>query len=177
MVIPELSPWIGWPLITVSAMVFGLASAPEQSRTFVHRFPVLKPTYRPLDWAIELICGGLSGSGTMTAGEAINALMTARPNSIETTESRLRDKASMGTVRVWGKKIPAEFLPLYYPSLEEIPQSTWAYAQIDLRSISGPLPTNSLAYLNPHRNNTGPLFNAVRFNKQEIINLCRAESS
>jgi hypothetical protein len=62
--------------------------------------------------------------------------------------------------------------------LEEIPVSTWGYAGIDLNSISGPLATNSLSYLRPsERNPNLPLYNAVRFSKEEIADLCRTEDT
>ena len=176
MTIPQISPFLGVPLILAGVAVFLLAMFPAQIRGAARGCAAVEVFYPYLDKSILWICGGLGESETITAGAALQKLMKARPNSIETTESRLRDKASMGAIRAWGKKIPKEAIPTHLPSLEEIPVTTWSYARIDLKSISGPLATNRLTYLNPNIENTGQLYSAVRFNKQEIIGLCLAES-
>lgn len=171
MMLPDL-PWsIGVPFLMGCAAVAAVALFPENVRALGSRIPHAAPY---LDRAITWICVD-PDEETITAGNAIRAVMEARPSSIETTEARIRDQAATGKIRSWGKKIPTEAIPMHLPSLEQIETETWLYAQIDLGSIHGPLPDNRMRFLRPHDNITKPLFQAVRFNKKEINALCIAE--
>jgi hypothetical protein len=95
-----------------------LAFFPSQIRGAVRRLPILNSFRQPLDRAIAFIAGDFE---TIPAGQALEMLAGGRPNSIETTKSRLRDKASIGAVRAWGKKIPLEAIPTYFPRWKKSP--------------------------------------------------------
>jgi hypothetical protein len=168
---PELPWWIGALLLVGCAVVGGMAMFPEEVRSLGRRHPKLAPH---VDRAITWLCVD-GNEKTIPAGDAIRALMDASSHSAEATESRIRDQASIGKIRAWGKQIPADAIPLHLPSLEPIKAETWLYAQIDLNSIGGPLPSNRMRYLQTHANNLGPLYQAVRFNKAEIEIFCLAE--
>jgi hypothetical protein len=132
---------------------------------------------RELTQPVEIQGAGMNDQTFVSAGVAIRAVMDARPNSIETTAINLRDKAAIGAIRSWGRRASSDLIQTKVPTLEEIPAATWQYAEIDLSSIEGPLPTNKMQFLRQISQESRPLYEAVRFNKSEIDAFCLREKS
>ncbi len=128
---------------------------------------------------IEEICRiwPIMDDRTITAGEAIEAIEWASLKSAEITEINLRGLAHIKKIRVWGRPISKQAIPIDMETLAIIPAETWEFIGIDLHSTLGPLATNRLRYLHNNTNDSVSLFEAVRFNRLEIAELCLTENT
>lgn len=179
--IPGLSPWIGLPIVVLC--IFGLVTslAPERVRSTVHRMGVLDPVMPHIDWAIDWVIGiDLSDQEQIPGYEALQMYAEARPNSYETTALNLADKACLGDIKAWGRPRPKMVLPDHVAAVKPIPPHIWEYAVIDVNLVNGPLPRSDMTYrqeyVKPYLKDDRILYEAVRFNKKEMIEICRAES-
>lgn len=117
----------------------------------------------------------------MAGYEVLSALAEARPNSYETSAINLADAARLGKVRAWGRPRLRMALPDFPTAVEQIPPDVWAYAVLDASLIHGPLPRSDMTYrqkwVKPYIDDDRTLYDAVRFNKNEAMALCRAETA
>lgn len=114
---------------------------------------------------------------TIAAGEAVESIAWASQQSDDLTAIKLRDLAHTGRLRTWGRRFPTTAIRSEFEPLEQIAAQVWGYAVIHPRTTKGPLPTNCLRYVHGHNEADGHLYEAVRFNRKEIVDLCLAEGT
>ena len=118
---------------------------------------------------------------TITAFEALQMLTEVRPNSYETNAINLADSTRLGKVRTWGRPRPKMAIPDHITAVEPIPPDIWAYAIIDASLIHGPIPQSNMKYrqqfVRPYIEDDRTLYDAVYFNKKEVVELCHAENT
>ena len=179
--IPELSPWIGLPVVALCVCALIVSLAPERVRSVAHAVPRIAPALPHIDKLIDWVVGiDLNDTAVIPGYEAIRLYCEARPNSDETTAINLADSARLGELRSWGRPRPKEALPGHIPAPEQIPPDVWAYAVLDAGLIYGPMPQSSMTYrkqyVKPYLEDDRLLYDAVRFSKREVIELCRRAS-
>ena len=130
-------------------------------------------------YAFSAYCAGDSANETLPAYEVLRFFNNARPNSYETTAINLADAARLGQVRAWGRTIPKMGIPDHVTAVKQIPSDVWVYAVIDSSLIYGSFPQSKMKYrkkyIRPHTEDDRELYDAVRFNKKEIMELCVLE--
>lgn len=118
---------------------------------------------------------------TIAGYQVLRCLVDARPNSYETAAIILGDAARLGQVRAWGRPRLNQALPLHTPAVEPIAPDIWAYAVLDASCANGPLPRSDMKYrqqfIQPYLADSRVLYDAVRFNRDEVEILCHAESA
>lgn len=179
--IPQIPPWVGVPIVLLCMAALAVSLATEKVRSMMRSVSMLEFSYPHIDRLIDWVVGiDSQDKEQMPAYAAIFALAEARPNSYETTAINLADKARLGDIRAWGRPRPKMAIPTHITAVEQIPPDVWAYAVINAALIHGPLPQSNMAYrqqfIRPYLEDDRVLYDAVRFNKREITNLCREES-
>lgn len=180
--IPQLSPYIGAPIVLLCILAFTVSLAPERVREMAHSTKWLRPTTPHVDKAIDWIVGvDLRDKEKIPAFEALQMYTEVRPNSYETSAINLADSTRLGKVRAWGRPRPKMAIPDHMTAVEPIPPDVWAYAVIDANLIHGPTPQSNMKYrqqfVRPYIEDDRTLYDAVHFNKKEVVELCRAVST
>ncbi len=149
---------------------------PDTVRRVFKWTPGLKPLYPHLNRVVV----ALNSSGGMIdfipIGQAIERLVADRPCSEELAAISIRDQAAIGVLKCWGRRKPEHAIPLSVNALEEIPSAVWSYAEVDLGTTSGRLPTNKLRYRYGSSAAEGVLYEAVRLDEAEFTAFLRHSS-
>jgi hypothetical protein len=137
----------------------------------------LRPVTPYTDKVIDYFCGVSGAAETIPAYEAILMLTDAQPNSYENTAINLADNARLIPLHAWGRPIPKMEIPDHIPTPDPIPPDIWAYAMIDPFGVNGPNPRSKMKYRRPYAKpyieDDRVLYDAVNFNKREVMELCR----
>jgi hypothetical protein len=116
---------------------------------------------------------------TIPGYEALRLVNEAQPNSYQTSSINLADAARLGLVRAWGRPKPKMAIPDYIAAVEPIPPDIWAYALLNASLVHGPLASSDMMYrqpfVKPHVKDDRLLYDAVRFNRRDIVELCKSE--